>query len=250
MAIYKKNFLDKVIWRIDFEKIALANVAAFHSAIAQSFPIDEQSANEQVSVTIDAQTNNVNTVKETALSWKFHSADRLKRVEIASQYCFIEFDKYIDSNDLMSCISLLQGALVAHFSLKEIARFGLRYLNVIKLEDEVDFVWGKYIQTNLLSGIQIQRSIATNAGIARWMGNIICNLDQQSLNYKFGIWNQDYPANNVRKEFIIDLDCRSSFPFELVGDILVETTKQYNKIIEKAFESSITDNFRSVLNKE
>ncbi len=250
MAVYNKNFLDKVIWRIDFEKIALANVAAFQAVIATDFPTGEQMSNEQVSVSIDAQTKNVSTATETALAWKFHAADRTKRVEIASQHCYIEFDHYIDSTDLLKCVALVESALIANFNLKEVSRFGLRYLNIIKLKDEADFSWSKYLHNDLLAGLRMQTVMDGDTGLARWMGNLIYNFESQSLNYKFGIWNQDFPANNVRKEFILDLDCRSNLPFEIQSGTLTDTAKSYNKIIEKAFEASITDGLRAVLNEE
>ena len=61
-----------------------------------------------------------------------------------------------------------------------------------------------------------------------------------------GIWNADYPNENTRREFVMDIDCYSRFPLEPKHDVN-GAIERFNEHIQDIFEASITELLRDIL---
>ncbi len=251
MPNYKRNFLDKVIWRLDFEKIDLKLLEEFKKQIVQEFPNEKKIVNKQVSVTIDAVARNSKQTEEDVTSFQYSHKNEHKRLVIGSNYCFIEFDRYKNSQELFKDVEMVSEGLETTFNLKTVSRCGLRFVNNIKLSEITKgFKYDDYFSPNLLGSIKLQKKLIPKKQVlARTMSELALNLGNHILQYRFGIFNTDFPAVNVKREFIIDLDCYSTLAFDIKESSLVELIRNYNNLIEKAFEVSITDKLRLLLNK-
>jgi uncharacterized protein (TIGR04255 family) len=247
--IYKKNYLSKVILRIDFIKsIELSKLRSYADSISSIFPLSKQIDGEEGYFDLNLQTKQLNQHTNKIVSWVFTDKNSTKNLQISPSYLFIEYLKYKNSTDLINDVEKVVNVFINSFGVKTIKRIGLRYLNEIELHNEKDYLkWDKYIANDLLGAI----SFANNSefSVSRSMGQLVFKDGFNIINFNFGVWNDDYPNEVNRKSFVLDYDCYSNIPVDLSDTSIVDVVKEYNSKIEKIFELSISDSFRGLLNK-
>lgn len=249
MAVYKKNFLSSVIFRVDFDEIELGQLSAFSKTIKGSFPINEQKDAQEFSGVLDSKTGLFNQSHKKKVIWQFFNADKTKQLEIDSNFIVLSYFKYKDSTILVKDVEDIFSEFIKLFDVKTIKRIGLRYRNDIKFPKETDpLSWDKYIVKNLTSSFKFIESNKMKS--SRALGQIVFREDDAYITFNYGLINTDYPNEIAKKEFLLDYDCVSKFPVEVKDFDIVEAVKKYNKYVEKLFELSISDDLRTVLNKK
>ena len=250
MADYKKNYLKQVVFRIDFEEVGLTKINDYLKKVALYFSNTERKLGYESQFTLsfaDGQPNQ-QQVNNPLTLWNLNNADETKKAELSSKWFWIEYSNYKNSDALLTDIKDIFEVFVEDFEVKVINRIGLRYSNVIvPPETSKPTDWAKYISTDLIAGINFANE--SSVALSRYMGQIVKHTDDHDLQFNYGMWNQDYPNQIARKEFILDYDCYSTLPMDTRDFVLSTIAKEFNVEIEMLFEKSITDSLRTIMKR-
>ncbi|MDP2918129.1 MAG: TIGR04255 family protein [bacterium] len=241
---YKKNFLTKVIFRIDFEQAKISQLKSFLEKFKKEFPISEEERGEEGMINFDFATKEIKQASSPIISWNYFNKNRTKKIKIYPRFLFIEYLKYKNSTELLKDINLVS-SFIKNFEIKTINRLGIRYINEIKLEDKNFLNWNNYISDHLLGLLNF--AIDKKKSVARAMGQVEFKEENSNINFNFGMWNSNYPNEVNEKIFILDFDCYSKFPLDTESLNLSNVVKDYNQNIEDLFESSIKEDLRKIL---
>lgn len=243
---YRSDMLNKVIIRIDFTSSLTQCVddipKGIRDIVLRTFPIPEvkeEILNEVVLNELGIQETKI--IKQK--SFYFHSLDRKKNIMINKNALFIEYNKYNGfeflKTDFKNCLDSFQIQIPEC----KVNRLGLRYINKI-IKDGINFFeWEDLITTDL---IQTQKLSVEGGKIVRDFHNSIFKFDDDSLLImQYGSYNQDFPAEIHKNEYILDFDIskRGSFDIATVLSFL----DVFHTRIENLFESSITQGMREKL---
>lgn len=245
---YKRNFLNKVIVRIDFlNKISLLNeqIPKNISNVIQSyFPIVEP--RESILSELQIKAPNIEELKsKKILDWNFYGKNRKKHLHINWENMFIVFFEYNSFGELKNHFLDIAEKLFENFSNElQVKRLGLRFINSIEVSSKNPFYWGSYLNTNLLSIFKITKD---KKQIARAFNNLEINFGDFLLRFQYGMHNPDFPAPIRKKIFILDFDAYSNILFG-INEIEATLPIYHEKIVEY-FEKSIKDGFRRKLNE-
>lgn len=248
MAVYKKNFLTQVIFRVDFDEVELGQLEAFAKTIKTTFPTIEQKERQEMLMTLDTKIGNVQHSQKKKVFWQIFNVDKTKRVEVDTTFIAITYSEYKDSKVLLKDIGEVFDTFVKKFDVKTIKRIGLRYVNEITLPKDKDVLdLGKYISKSLISNLDLVKDSGMKT--SRTINQIMLRNDDVYITFNSGMVNKDYPNEIVNKEFLLDYDCVSKFPIDVNNISLVDIAKKYNKYIEGLFELSIEQGLRNILKK-
>ncbi len=244
--IYRKNYLQSVIARIDFASsiVGLENElpASLSSASLRSFPIQEP--NKVVARHLQISPESVTTKDTLVTEWNFYGRDREKQLVIVNQSIVMSYNKYqnyqIFKQDFQNIIDPLNrefGELVVP------NRLGIRYINNIQLEDAEIFNWDSYINTSLLQQLIF---IEDKNQLSRSFSSIELNRNEYYVRFQFGMHNPDYPSVIRKKHFILDYDV---YHLGLLDPAHIsENLDIFHSAAQELFEKSITPRFREILN--
>ena len=244
---YKKNFLTKVVFRIDFDQVELSQLKDFSEKIKKNFPINKEGKGEEGMINFDFKTKELKQNSSSFVVWDFYNKDKTKKIKIHPKFLFIEYTKYKDSKELLKDINIVS-SFIEIFKVKTINRMGLRYINEIKLKNEDFLNWNKYIDNKLLGPLNF--AVSNKKTIARAMGQIVFKEEFGDINFNYGLWNANYPNEINEKFFVLDFDGYSKFPLDADETNLPELIEEYNQKIENLFESMIKEDLRKILNKK
>lgn len=248
---YKRNFLDRVVIRFDFDNIELGKLKKFSEKIQDKFPYQEQKDGRTGAMKIDLKKGQIvdNSVQPTIV-WEFLSPTKQKKLTVTSSYIAVEYlnRSYSDKKELLKDSDEIVLPFLEQFGVLTINRLGLRYVNNFDLNSiKKDFDWKDYFKPELVSGIQFAHK--RKVRMMRSLNQLELKYEREDLRFVFGVFNPDYPNENTRKEFIMDIDCYSRFPLEPGNDIHT-AIERYNEHVQDVFENSITDSLRDFLNRK
>jgi len=245
---YRNNYLDNVILRFEFPQInALLSTEKpeLSETISANFPIVEGKRQDQIAVTVSDTGASIN---KSNLGWQWlcqNNEEGDKVFAIAPSFMSLEyknqtfdyFPPYL--GEFSEIFALFQD----RYNVVEFTRLGLRYINVIRLDEGNPLEWNELINDNLLSGIG--HNLDGDMNLARSMNQFIALKDDISLNFQYGIANPDYPNQVARKEFILDYDCviNGAIPSEEA----LARVDNLNDVAEHMFEKSISDGLRDLM---
>ncbi len=246
---YTRNFLSKVVLRVDFSvKIELNFLQSFSSDIRSIFPIHEQKENIIKSFMLNGKTGEIQQESGKVILWNYFDETKSKKLEVSSDHVFIEYEKYSDSTELAGDVEKVICKFIEYSKVETIARLGLRYVNDVSYKELEGKDWTKLFPSSLLGAINFASEHSKK--YARAMGQLVFKETDADITFNFGVWNSDYPNAALRPNFVLDIDCYSRLPFEANIKQLVETVKSYNGHAEKLFEASVTDDLRDMLNTD
>ena len=244
---YKKDFLTKVIFRIDFDQVKLSQLEDFSEKIKKDFPINKEGKGEEGMINFDFKTKELKQTSSSVVVWDFYNKDKTKKIKIHPNFLFVEYSKYKDSKELLKDIDIVS-SFIKIFKIKTINRMGLRYINEIKLKNKDFLNWNKYIDNKLLGSLDFATS--NKKAIARAMGQIVFKENFGDINFRYGLWNANYPNEINEKVFILDFDGYSKFPLDTDETNIIKLVEEYNQKIEDLFESVIKEDLSKILNKK
>ncbi len=244
---YKRNYLSSVFLRLDFDKVELNFLKEFHKSIEGTFPYLESTTMVNAMV-VNMNPKKIQTSDLHKTVWIFHNATKSKKLEISTDNIVMEYKKYINKKDLLNDVSCIFEPFLKAAGIKTINRIGLRYRNEINLNEiKENFTWDRYISSNLISSLKFIK--ASKGKNARAMGQLVLKYDDADITFNFGLLNNDFPAEVLRKEFILDYDCYSQFPTGTEEGTISKVIERYNKYVDRLFDMSITKLFKEWLNK-
>ncbi|MEI8045813.1 MAG: TIGR04255 family protein [Bacteroidota bacterium] len=239
---YTKNPIKEAIIRLDF----LIPIPQFNdeipseliSIIKKLFPIPEprEVIARELQISNKGVTQNENKVKE----WNFHNKERNRKLVITKDSLLLVHNDYESYVKFSSDFFTIVNPFFKIFNL-QLQRFGMRYVNNIEIEKGDPFNWTQLLNKNLLCIFNIPENKQI---IARAFHNLELNFGEFNVRFQYGMHNPDYPAPIKKKAFILDYDAYTS---GILGkDELDSYFPEFHIAIQKLFESSITERFRTI----
>jgi uncharacterized protein (TIGR04255 family) len=238
---YKKDFLKKVIVRIDFDTplpIAKKGPAPrIYDTIKDRFPITEEKMFKGKELLIgpgDTKERSIET-KE----WHYYGKSRKKHLTITPGAVFVEYDKYeyyeILKEDFLSVVE----SIFMSYPKVQVKRLGLRYIDNIEILNESPTDWDKYLKPELNTVFAL---IDNKETISRAFHVLELNFGEDFLRFQFGMFNPDYPASIKKKLYTLDFDM---YVTRLLNKSEIdETLDHFHEKINRSFEDVITDELR------
>lgn len=134
---------------------------------------------------------------------------------------------------------------------ENLKRFGLRYINNIKLSEGDPYKWEGYINPELT---QIKNFVNTDEFkyLSRNMGNLFFKKTHEDLDFSlqfiYGWPNSEFPNPIAKKEFVLDYDCFTESHFRLneaLGYIDI-----FHSEIKKMFIRSIGEDLKNKIGED
>jgi uncharacterized protein (TIGR04255 family) len=242
-ACYKKPFLKQVIARVDFvapivdlEKnlpLKLGKVASAH------FPISEPM--EGIAKEFRFDPRGVQETQKPYKQWSFFGKVREKELTISSAFMNLVYTRYTTYEDMKEHFSIVVDEIADEFPDVRVARFGLRFINVIEnINLTSPTAWNVYISKDLLGSHEF---FAEFPPLTRLVHVAELKEGEIDLRFQYGMPNPDYPAVMKRPVFILDLDAYVSTAHDLKES--PRYIEQAHKLIQNLFERSITEKLRA-----
>lgn len=238
---YKKNFITEAICKIDFlNSIEALNdnlPKEFSDAVKVYFPIAELRIVTNNNVVISG--NDVKNIQENIKEWNFWNKDRTRRVALTKTSLSLAQMKYTTFAEFKNEFLTAFNSLCCIYKDLIINRFGVRYINNIRVLESDPLNWDDYIAPQLIASISIPKD---KDKISRSFHNLEMNYDTYNLRFNYGIHNPDYPAIIKQKVFILDIDVYQA-GIQTKEDVF-ENLPIFQSKIQEFFETSITEKFR------
>lgn len=241
---YTKPFLKEVILRLDFgtrvEAFSRALPHKIATAALQRFQLFEPQKAQMQEITFSQEA--VQTRTEDSMQWVYHGRNREKTLTITPDMVLITNRKYTSFEEFNAdFIHVLSTLFEAQEDLS-VARFGLRYVNILDVPNGDPLAWSEYINENMLGIIDMHRDAQS---LSRAFHIVEFNFDGQQVKFQFGIANPDYPAPIKRKQFVLDID--SFFTGALTKEDVIRCVNTAHEKIQALFEESISEKTRSLM---
>lgn len=243
---YQKNFLSKVIFRIDFNSVASSLSSSekpkFTSKIEERFPLSVGRPVSQLSVSLTPDGAGIDQ-KAVAMQWDHTKvAGGTTLCSLGAEHLSLEYGPgdYTNYNDFIEDVRCVLDAFSNTFDIKCVNRVGLRYINEISIPTGNALDWAGYVRSELISSVI--ETIPNGCALARSMHQVVAKDDDTFIIMHYGIFNPDYPNQVARREFILDFDCyRES---QTATTDLLTVVAGLNKTAESFFEYCIEDELR------
>jgi uncharacterized protein (TIGR04255 family) len=243
---YEKPFLEKVIIRVDLAfpsfDVAMGLPADITKKLLPLFPIIEP--REIKSAVLEISPSNAKASQPTTeMHWILFGRDKEKNLLIAPDHFYIEQRRYESYDNLKTEFATVLDVLASAFPAMPISRFGLRYINKIKPDDETEPLdWEGLIRPSLLAIFQVPQEADT---VCRAFHNLTLRFNDSMLTMQYGMHNPDFPAAIKQKVFVIDID--ASYQGALTVEEVKQSADEFHNRIEAAFEGAILDSLRAMM---
>ncbi|MGD9691510.1 MAG: TIGR04255 family protein [Phycisphaerales bacterium] len=245
---YKKPFLDRVIARLDLAE-PLATVGEslpkdVLDEILQRYPILERT--DLTKRSIEILKDELKDRQSAASMWLFYTRDRKRVFKLSDDFAILEWSDQPTLDDVRTATANLFEIILRLATTTAPAipsRFGLRYINRLRMLDSNPLEWSQYIHNDLLSGLKIP---TLNGEYSRVFSTCEVVHDDFMTRFLYGIHNSDYPGPIRQKEFILDYDSYSLGAFEQRQ--FVDLLNKCAKANCDLFEWSIRQPLRDMMN--
>jgi len=243
---YKRNFVNKVISKIDFASptdfFTPESLSEAISEIKKRFPVIEQNKASQQSIQLTPEGPLANKIDFP--EWIFHGNNREKYLKVNKLFIEILLTKYTNENSFRDdLITPIQHLLKLNPKML-IQRTGVRFINIF------DFPLSNFSDSTQYFDESISGIYHNSEGTDKITRSFLTTdylFDDIKLRMQSGFFNPDYPSLIKRNHFVIDIDAYIDFP-HLINDVTAYFNRLHD-IIEAVFESKITDKLRTeVLN--
>ena len=254
--LYKNNFLNQVIFRIDFPT-PMETKALFSdeiiSAILSVFPAKGMDRiihyNEmELNASGDGEVRAINTRKE-GLEQTFFDKTMKNKVILTNNAIIFEYNKYHSFEDMQKAVKVIVEPIWAIQGIC-VSRIGLRYINLYNANQSTVKV-NKKMFSNGVQKLLSSSNVKTEADIKPLRSMILTEYSYGDIrvNYRTGVFNQFYPAPIVKDDYALDIDCFTQSGIDSLEDIsrFMLTAHQ---ITQELFEGSISDRMREVMGNE
>lgn len=243
--LLKYNFINKVIFRIDFATInELAGKDSnapqeFIKKISDKFTYDKAVPNNKdLNINIDINSGQVDLQEDGNFIWIFNSKDTKKELTLTANNLVLDYKKnaYYNFHDFLEEILLIIGALNESFNVS-LNFLGLRYINNIN-DPKITENIGEYINPDLSNMNLINNLEKNDEELVQIFTKLNFRKENYLLTLQYGLFNPNFPEVLSDKSFILDYDC-------VCNDIssieeIKPNLKAMNKFIFNKFDYSIT----------
>jgi uncharacterized protein (TIGR04255 family) len=258
---YRKNFIDEAIIRVDFsDYISTENI--FNDKVLKVVSNKYQRAGKaqvvnfgNISVHIGKLKPEDNPKSEQSVEQsikegrqqEYYGIDNRNKVILSNKFIILSIKDYISFEDF---IDNFNSILVAIYSNVEysVARAGIRYVNIFD-KNKIKIRKNYFIKD--ISNTIDANWYKNNDDIACIRSITLTEFIENSmiLNFRYGLYNPEYPNKIKINNFTLDFDCYCTCLISK-PDELVDFFNKAHLSIQNLFELSITDNLRKVMNDE
>lgn len=251
---YKKNFIANFIVRFDFETYSdTFDMDKILKIFKKTYPLVIKNNIQDHQIVIDKNSDKgtpriepTNMIHEISMS----NSEQTTRIKISNLAFVYETTRYTKFSKIKEELIDVLNVLEKEVEIKNYARFGIRYINLIKLpcKSKSELLnWDKYINEKLLQSQnlfndknEILQSIQIN--------NIKSNFNEEIIyTIQTGIPNRNFPASLMEKNYLIDIDGYSKSLMQKEDVIaLFDDVHNEQKII---FENCIKDELRRYMDE-
>ncbi|MBQ2962731.1 TIGR04255 family protein [Methanobrevibacter sp.] len=242
---YPKNFLNEVIFKIEFPPILelyntkKESAAKFQEIIFKEFGDAKFNTNKHINVKLDNEGIPIGSDSEENLIWSFFNKDD-KRVELSATSLALIYkgSYYTTFEDFSEDVDLILKGLKS-YPITQIKYIGLRYINQIDIRNYENL--DDYINPNLhLINKEFDEKLLIQS-----LSRVELSIEDYILAFQFGHFNPEYPNISSNKDFILDYDCylKGNESFENIKSDLLEM----NEIIYNQFEKSLEQELRKIM---
>ena len=241
---YKKDFLNKVIVRVDFDTplpIAASGPAkGIYGTVKERFPITEEKKLIGKELLIGPDVTKERSIESK--EWHYYGKNREKHLTISPNVMFIEYNKYEYYEMLREDFLSVSDALFNAYPKLQVKRLGLRYIDNIDIAEGNPTEWDKYLkpELNTIFAIAEKKEI-----ISRAFHVLEFNYGEDLLRFQFGMFNPDYPAPIKKKIYTLDHDMYVAILLDKKD--IGETLDRFHEKINRSFEEVITNELRKVM---
>lgn len=250
---YKNNFLNQVIVRVDFFQFIQTNMVfdeIIEKEILKIFPRrgkDQIIRFNSINVVLDTKNNNLqNANNEIAegIQREYFTNDGGNKLILSNKFIIFEINNYVRFEVHRQWF---QAIMLALFQKNRISatRTGIRYINIfdtsrIKLQKN-------FFTSEVASSLHINLVEEENMPrLIRSMHMAEYRIDEMTMNFRYGMFNPEYPNFLKKNDFVLDFDFFSN---EIIdsSDLILQLLHKGHDEIQSLFEQSITDSLREVM---
>lgn len=248
MATYKRNFIEQVVFNVNFDSISLSKFNDFNEKIIEKKFELERTPNETTEENFEFGSDwSMKRSLWKKFIWKAQLWDWYI-IELSDNYIQLFFNRweavYKDKSIFQKYLDVLD-VFFDTFEIKWFSRVSLRYINNIK-EKELESELSDYIQWDLLKWSDFSKWIWD---LARFMSQFMIVKDGYNVMVKYWFWNNLFPSKIVDEDFILDIECSPSMPISRQEKSITEIFSDFNVEIDDIFERSITQEMKTFLDK-
>ena len=251
---YRNSFLSQVIVRIDFLGF-VQNSSAFEESIEKEIlRIFPRRGKDQIirfnSVNVVFNQNgtgvpNANGETIEGIQREYFTTDGTNKLILTNKFVIFEINKYSSFEDHKQWF---QSILMAFFQKNRVSasRTGIRYINIfdsgkLKLQK-------KFFVPEIAASLKVAVK-EDSPQLIRSMHMSEYRIDEMTMNFRYGMFNPEYPNVLKKNNFALDYDFFSNDVIDSADGIIRVLDKGHQEI-QTMFEKSITDSLREVMNNE
>ena len=252
---YKNCFLRQVIVRVDFSQFIQTNMVFdenIEKEILKTFPRrgkDQIIRFNSINLVLSAKNNgipNANGEVLEGIQREYLTNDHMNRLILTNKFIVFEINQY-SSFELHK--KWVQSILLALFQRNSLSatRTGIRYINTfdtskIKLQKN-------YFAQDIASSLCIRLiEEEQKPRLIRSMHTAEYRVDEMTMNFRYGMFNPEYPNYLKKNDFALDYDFFSDNVIDSVDEIFQVIDRGHYEI-QVLFEHSITDSLREVMQR-
>ena len=243
MPKYQKNYLTKVIARVDYQPILILDEerpSKFQELVRDEYPRLEELRG--VGIGIAKEGAGSISLQKSPVVWKLKDKGQINEVDLSSNYFALVTMRYKRFSEFFNRLTHVYNQFVENYKPSIITRIGLRYINEIRLKGN-PFEWETLLNDSLYS--TLDAFPGKQSSIARSMHQLHFKEDDYKILFQFGIFNSEFPNTIAQREFILDYDCISEEehePHDVLGKF-----GGFNEQISTLFEESIGEGLRAIM---
>ena len=250
---YSKNFINQVLVRIDFLKFIPDDIISSEHVIQKIIRFFPRIGKEQIlrfnTVGFVIKSNNMKPSDEKTKTIEGHQREYTtsngnNKLTLSNQFIVFLLKEYDTFENHFKCIRDVVGELFQNDAVIA-ARTGIRYINMYESTNIV--VRKKYFAPEIAAAIISKAKLDAETNLIRSMHINEYRFDTMTLNFRFGMFNPEYPSFLKKNAFVLDFDCFTTDTIDKQSDIL-ECIINGHSYIQELFEQSITDEMRKEMN--
>ena len=242
---YKKTCLSQVIIRIDFLEYVDADVlfgSEVEKKVLKNFPkkgMQQLLRFQTMNVIANPKGTRAEQTTQDGVQQEFTDSIGNKII-LSNKFLIVEINKYTKYADVLHMFVPVLKALLDKIQLTSM-RTGIRYINFFN-EEGIKPQKNYFTASvgSLLDTKQREKNCIRSMAMNEYV------VDDMHLNFRFGMYNPQYPQQMNKLNYVLDYDC---FCDEAVigFEAIINHIQKGHDAIQKMFEGSITPQFRKVM---
>lgn len=251
---YRNSFLSQVIVRIDFLGFVQSSFAfdeSIEKEILRIFPRrgkDQIIRFNSVNVVFNQNSNglpNANGETIEGIQREYFTTDGANKLILTNKFMIFEINRYSSFEEHKQWF---QSVLMAFCQKNRVSasRTGIRYINIfdsakLKLQK-------KFFIPEIAASLKVTAK-EESPHLIRSMHMAEYRINDMTMNFRYGMFNPEYPNVLKKNNFALDYDFFSNDIIDSADGIMYVLDKGHQEI-QAMFEKSITDSLREVMSNE